>query len=685
MRLSLGVAVLLAGATPLVAQEVPSQGTGGPAPSSAEQPATQAPAPPRIETPLRPPPGVLPVSGGPAADRPPTSILVGPYLPEGSIALPALAPPSRGQTAQSDAEGSPPVPGEEEIAVDRLSSLDPSAIGVWSDPQVPALPVTMWDGTPRPVVTMLLPHLPLATASPAGRALARRLLLSPARVPAGGDDAPQPELLGLRLAALARGGAVDDLLALAEHVPAAAMTEEIQRLRADALLVRGDYAGACEIAGEAVGNSGAADWLRILAMCAALEGDRGGTDFRLSLLSDAGESKPAFTRLVERLLVEIEGGNPAPGAEESDLPPALDPLVFALARLTRTPISDKLALDAPPLLLGALVEMPDLAPDLRLRLARRALEAGLIDGLGLAPLLAGIPFDDLLLAVPLSAFVEAAPETASSGDGDVISGNPPEAVAAVQPQPPALPQGLSRIALLFQKAMLTEDAGERLATIGLALDEADRQGLRFAIAQALSVPLAAIRPDPALAGRADLAGRIALAAAQPERARAWYEAARTAAAAGDGEASAALARLWPLLLVAGGNDPVPYSDTLLDLWWQGRGGLGDAERLRRGDLLFAILDAFAYPVAESLRQQVLANRTSHGAGPGIALWRDLMLAIGDRRTGAVVLESLVGLGHGGAAAAEPAFLVTAIAGLNRVGLERDARRLALEALIGGGF
>ena len=673
------LALALVGATPALAQQPAT-----PAPQAPGQDTTAEQAAPRKEpAPFFLGPRGEPPEDAPAAERPPTSILIGPYLPAGSITLPDLsAEEPAPASAQPEAGGAEAAEGE--IAVDRLAALDPSSIGAWSDARIPALPVTMWDGTPRAALTLLLPRLPVASALPSARALARRLLLSPARVPEG-DGEGDPSPLVLRLTALARGGALDDLLALASRIPAAAMSEEIERLKADALLVRGDYAAACELARAAVGRSGAAYWLKLLALCEALDGNRAGTDFRLNLLADADESDPVFARLVELLLSEIEGSATEAAPALLEGVETLDPLLFALARLARVPIPPELVLSAPPLVLGTALELPGFSPRLRLDLALRALRLGLIDGIDFAPILAAMPFDDALLALPPAALADPAPGAESDGlEADPLLA-PEDLAAAGAPERPPLPEGPELIALLFQQAVAAAEPGEKMRIMDLALDKAAAAGLRLPVAEALVVPLSALRPVPALAGHADLAVRISLAAGRSDDARTWYEAARTAAAAGNGEASAALARLWPLLLVGNGDGAVAYSDHLLELWWQGRQGLDEATRLARGDLLFALLGELGYAVPDTLRTAVLAAPARPAASPAINLWRDLILAAHQRRVGGVVLDALVGLGSEGARTRDPSFLATAVAALKAVGLERDARQLALEALIDTGF
>lgn len=627
-----------------------------------------------------------PVSG--SAERPPTPILVGPWLPEGSIDLPESLAGAAPPDAEADA---PPAatPDEadaamaEDIAVDSLASLDPAAVGVWSEEDAPALPVGMWDGTPRATLEALLPALPLATHSPVLRQLGRRLLLSPARVPEGGGDEDGVDLLAVRLGRLAAGGALDDLMALATRLPETRAGGEIARLRADAALVLGDYAGACEIAREAIAATGAGFWLRIVAMCEALDGNRGGTLFRLGLLEEAGEADATFGRLVEALLGEIEGRapvTPAPLPEEA----RLDPLMFSLARLTRAGISAGAARGAPPLVLVALVELADLDPDIRLAAAERALRGGMLPPDTLASILDSLPFTEEELAA--ADRLDAEPTAGQAADIAPDAGLAPEPDAAAAPPPP---EGLRREALMYRRAVAAGSPEARAWWIERAFESARERGLAVALAPALDGPLGAIEPSATgtllPAGFAAVAGRIALLAGNTGRALAWYEAARLAAAGGDSAATGALIALWPLIVVSDGSGTVPFSERLLDLWWQGRATLPVEERLRRGDLLFALLGALGHEIPPALAREAVAAPAREAASPGIGLWRGLILAAAAGRTGEAVLSVAVGHGERGPAGTSPAFIAASTGALTALDLGNEARRLALEALIDAGF
>lgn len=651
--------------------------TGAPVAGDAQRPGAAAEEEARDALPrtrryyLGPGPQGRDEADAPIAQEPPRSILVGPYLPEGAIAVPGVEP-ATGQDAPLAGDG---LTGEEadealaaDIQVDTLEALDTASVGVWEAADAPPFPVDMWAGTGRPTLETLLPALPMQTASPIMDALARRLLLSPARVPAGpaggtrAESGDRRDLLQLRLERLAAGGELDDLLALSERVPAAAENEDIRRLRTDALLVLGDYEAACGMARNAIADSGAAHWLRIVAMCEALEGNRSSAMFRMSLLEEEGESGSAFSALVEALLAEIEGRPQTP--DEGMLAGAQDltPTLFALARLTQAPIPADLALTADPLVLGALVEAPALSMDVRLEAAERAVEAGLVDGSQLAGLFSAAEFTAMEKQSAM-ALLEAA---RSEGAAAPLT-------------------GLALDALLYQLAAETAEPLERTRWLRLAFERAREQGRESVIAEALLGPLAAVAPGPDMAFFADVAGRIELVAGNVGEALAWYDTARQAAAAQDAQATRALIDLWPLVVVTDSSETVPYSARILDLWWQGRAVLPLDERLARADILFGVLRALDYSVPEALWTQALTAPQPTGPAPPVALWQRMIAAATAQRLGESVLTVLVALGDAGPEKISPAAAVAVTGALARVGLRDEARRLALETLIARGF
>ena len=71
--------------------------------------------------------------------------------------------------------------------------------------------------------------------------------------------------------------------------------------------------------------------------------------------------------------------------------------------------------------------------------------------------------------------------------------------------------------------------------------------------------------------------------------------------------------------------------------------------------------------------------------PSLPLWQGLSDAVETGRRGEAVLMVLVALGPGGAQNSNPIALDKAIESLRRLGLNKDARGLAIEAAVAAGI
>ncbi|GEQ97744.1 hypothetical protein JCM17844_13810 [Iodidimonas gelatinilytica] len=689
------------------------------------------------------------------ADHAPTSILIGPYVPKQSIAIPSLDEPQESPDTvlangaaqpDGDADLSTSEAGESldpNITVDALSQLDPAAIGVWTDRSVQPFPITMWQGSQRETLERLIPALPAQASSTAMRSLMRRLLLSPASLPSkpvalaspeadislqaqvldetgfetrpsafpdaasqadpetanplsitaetltappdenpdqGMDEAQAQgsDLLMARLERLYAAGAVDDFLALSERLPADLENADLDRMRTHAALAIGDYETACQIAQQAIVQSGAALWLRVTALCEAFEGNRGTARFKLTLLDDANEASPAFSALVEALLDQIEGRTAPTDALDLSSATELTPELFAASQLTATPLPGTLIRSAPEILLVALSQSPTLSTDDRLALAQKAAQKGLMDGAQLAEIFASLSFTDAQRAA-VFASLEAEQDRTAESENDPAGQQEMSDEAAPVPTNEALLGGIELDALLWQLAAKSQSPHERIRWIEIALERGRSRGLITAMAGALAEPLEAITASMALAGYADSAGRIHLLNGRAEDAVAWYEAARLAADQGNLDARRALLALWPLMAVMDETGHVAIDPDMLTLWMTTHSGRTEHEQLSRADLLFTVLEGLGKPVPFDLQQRALTAPLRHGPIPPATLWRQLIQAITSHRTGETVLTTLVALGEDGPAFVSAPVLSTLLVGLREAGLEQDSRRLAMEA------
>jgi hypothetical protein len=202
-------------------------------------------------------------------------------------------------------------------------------------------------------------------------------------------------------------------------------------------------------------------------------------------------------------------------------------------------------------------------------------------------------------------------------------------------------------------------ATERLHRIGRFAEAfgASQPGSFTLGAQLVLPALRQIEPDPSLTGSAPLVSRLLLAAGDIRAARRW------SALVSGTEAPA----LRFLLALAIGNEeqvetpPVP--------------------------VLVALSAALGQPIppADWVRLPTTSRADTGAPSPPPAAWLDLAEAAQAKRIGETVLAAVIVAVPTGTLSTDPVVLFTAVSGLKRVGLDADARRLAVEAALAAGL
>ena len=619
-------AVALAVAASVAA--VPALAQQGPrplAPITLEPPAVADPAPaPDRNNPQRP--------GAAAADGAPPPPPRFPGQPPGPASDPATTQPG----------GPAPV----RIEVDQLGRISPDSVGTLTAGQG-GFGIDMWAGTGRGVIETLLPRLPVRTTSRAMRDLMRRLLLSTATAPPGGENAKS--LVAMRLGALAALGDVAGTDALIKAAPSRGITEELLRAEADLLFVTNDNARACPLVAGQIKDDVSTYWQKAFIFCQSLAGEHDKASLGVSLLREEGEDDPVFFGLIDRLSgvekFEIESlSSPAP-------------LHFAMVRASRARLPLDVISSDNPSVLRTVATSPNARPELRIDAAERAENIGALRTDVLRQLYAGVTFSEDALDNPL---------TRAQGDRSPLSR-----------------------ALLYRKA-LVESVPTALAEVlnrafGLA-----RDGGRFmAAARAYSGILGNLIPTQDLAWFAPGAVRAAIAAGDADTAGRWLAVLRSGAVLNE-DAALERDRLMPLLRLAGLSNEASIDERALRRWAEDAasaadGGSGE-QPARRASLLFNILEALGDEVPAELWAGLLAGPPRAPVlMPRAAIWRTLGDAAENGRIGETVLLALLTLGEAGPAEADPIVLGRVVSSLRRAGLEADARAIALEAAVAAGI
>ena len=125
---------------------------------------------------------------------------------------------------------------------------------------------------------------------------------------------------------------------------------------------------------------------------------------------------------------------------------------------------------------------------------------------------------------------------------------------------------------------------------------------------------------------------------------------------------------------------------MLTAWWELQGGALDPGAHSRGGLLLTLLAALGHNVLPEQWDSLLAGplrEPSAVASP--ALRHALRAAVSDGRLGEAVLLALLGLGAGGPENSGLVTLGETLVGLRAVGLDREARAIAVEVALAGGL
>jgi len=534
------------------------------------------------------------------------------------------------------------------VEVDQASTIDAEAVGL-IEPAEGGFGRDMWAGAARPLVERLLPALPVAVASAPARSLARRLLLSAATPPQGAVGANLLALRVERLAAMGDSAAVNNFL---RAIPADRADAMVQRVRLDSLLLAGDNVGACALARALMSGDDTPYWEQVFIFCQALKGRNDAAVLGVDLLRERVDVPPSFDGLLAALR-----GEPATGVAGLKRPTALD---LAMLRAARVPVPATAAETAPPAVARAIALTASAPLEVRLAAAERAAALGALAPEALAEVYAGVPFTSEDLAAPLSR-------------------------ARVDTGPTAR-------ALLYQAARAQGVAAARAEAIRAALDLAKRTGgwWGYVTAARLYEPmLASLAPAPELLWFADSAARGLLAAGDARAARDWLDLAASQAAV-DAEAARLVATLWPIAKLADGEGTLAWDDTRLAAWrgtWAAK--TGDGSRIAvpkdQATLLYALLAAVEVPVpAEAILPLLDDGLVAWARLPVTPLWRRLDDASRAGRVGETVLLALITLDDGGVGRPAPLAVAAAVTALRRVGLEREARALAVEAALAGG-
>ncbi len=561
-----------------------------------------------------------------------------PLTPEGApAALDAPPPALPGEMVDIAPAGDEGISG---IEIGDLEELDPDSGGIL-DASMGGLGVDLWAGTDRTRLLRLLSQLPASYDSPTLHDLARRLLLSSAIAPVRGETDAETSLIGLRierLAAMGLAGAVAEMMTIA---PAPETAGVLLRLHMENRLLLGDNEGACKgaAAGAAVLDPLYRD--RLAIFCKILAGDMEAAGFRTNLLREGGDlDDPTFFSLADALTA---GTRPK---VKSLTDPA--PLHLAMAAAAEAKLPSDVLETRSPLMLRALADSPLVSDSVQLAAAERAATAGAIAPASLAERYAAMEFSNKELDNALSI-----------AEGDYSPRNR---------------------ALLYQAATLHKLPVARGAAIQKAWELAAADGTYQLSVGVYQPELEALQPGAELAWFAPEAVRALYLLNQPERALAWAAIAQRFAREPEYKHAAAL--LWPLIALAEGS----ATGLGHGRWLSAMAEVNAAEAGMKAGFAYSLFEAMGERIPDDRWEALLqGGARADMLAPDPAYMRAFRKAASAGRRGETVLLAILILGGGSLTEGGPALLSEIVIGLRKVGLENEARRLAIEAALAGGL
>ncbi len=501
------------------------------------------------------------------------------------------------------------------------------------------LPFELWRGLDIAGIEALISEIQIPPRSPALHNLWKRLITSDVTPPAG--DTENKKFSALRLEALYRSGLAADAARELGKQDAAAdpVTAALASRNAFA---NADPASGCAIAVKAVGLKGdvpkriKGEAILISGYCAAAAGDLPGAGLAAELAREEGVLVSPGLESLDALSIKAK-----PKLTAAETYSVIDYNLMVMAGVGGELLADK----AEPALLVAIANDANAKLPVRLAAAEAAARLNALPPDHLAALYASGP-------VPQNADALLAGGQTSS---------------------------TRRRAELFKAAEAEKTPMKKTRLIRALIDDAKRSGLAFQTMQMLARATAALIPQPEIGWFAETAAEIGLASGDYALTRKWIALASPVSQSAPAQPVQGLGHWLALTDIADPADP-KRGEHLADLEATAVHGRFAPNSLHR---LATVLDALGYNVPIPLWEA--ASRTPQpnaGYLPETGVLTTLQDAAKKKEFGRTVLLAMKAIGPNGAESAHMIALGDAIRALKRAGLDADARRLGLEALLG---
>lgn len=493
-----------------------------------------------------------------------------------------------------------------------------------------ALPLDLWTGLDQTAVERLIAALDIPPHSAALHDLWQRLILSGATPPAGNKGAAS--FAALRLEALYRSGLAAEAGKAVAHQGAGAEAPDavLALLSARNELASARRDKACELAGQSTALKGAvpkhvrAEAILLNGYCAATAGDTSGAALAAELAREEGLDATPGLAALDALSIKAK-----PAAKIDGKLTLLD---YRLLEIAGAPPGLDALAKAEPALLVALANDAESKPDIRLAAAEAA------------------------------ARLNALPADALAALYSALGQNVPAATLLASAQT----SSVQFRAAAFRAIETEKNAKTKTALIRALIASARQAGFGYQAMRLVARTTKQIEPVPGLSDFTDTAAQIGLASGNLDLARAWL--ARTAAT-----------NAWQSLLAIADPAAQPSQEDFAALEMLAARNRFTPETLHR---LVTVLDALGYLVPIPLWDRANGSpQPTAGYLPETGVLPALQQASLKKEFGHTVLLVMKTLGPDGPEGANLIALGDSIRALKRAGLDADAKRMGVEALL----
>jgi hypothetical protein len=533
-----------------------------------------------------------------------------------------------------------PVVKQSKVTVSQLGTAEGQAVGLLDETNG-GMSTQMWSGADRAQLEDQLSKIPIVTTDPVLRELSRRLLLTRADPPSGNSH---HALITIRLKRLLEGGLIDEAGELASQA-AVPQDPEFDRVQAEALL----YAQRPDVCSDKTKARFSEDdtfWLELRTYCFVASGDQPSADLTSSVIEAQGTNDTGFSTLMD----DVQNSQALPVGQIQH-PTAVDIYLMRKIGLPVTPaVASQLGTAAN--VIAALD--PKNSPIERLSAADHIVRTGALGASELESIADAQVFSD-------------AQKSDALGRG-------------------AMPF-LQRQALIRQADALETRPAAKLSLLTRADPTMNEEGSFHVFAELQAPKFASALPSPTAKPGAWIAGRALIAGGAPQAAAAWLSAA---------DNPLTMQAVLALAIDASGPDANVRAQKAL-VWfdqhpdYQTHGwpasthlAIGLAKPLGLGDGVpptpppRGARDEDAPPVAPIVPSPSEGQELDKST-----IDRITQAAMDPTRHGEAVLLILNAIGAKGPARFAPDADVFFVSTLKKLGLDRSARKLAVECLLLG--